>query len=96
MNLCIAPTDASFCKYQDHAKVPTVFKRWSNCLILCKIIFQLEIPRDVQKSACKRTNSTQSKIEIQSVCTVFSAGSMNILFKLIIHDKKKNIAVTKN
>ena len=46
MNLYIAPTDTSFCKYQDHAKIPIVFKRWCNCLILYKIIFQVEILKD--------------------------------------------------
>ena len=46
MNLRIAPTDTSFCKYRDHAKILIVFKRWCNCLILCEIIFQLEILRD--------------------------------------------------
>ena len=42
----IAPTDTSFCKYRNHAKILIVFKRWCNCLILCEIIFQLEILRD--------------------------------------------------
>ena len=48
------------CKYRDHAKILIVFKRWYNCLILCEIIFQLEILRDqsMQKSAFKRRNST--------------------------------------
>ena len=46
MNMRSAPTDTSFCKYWDHAKILIVFKRWRNCLILCEIIFQLEIPRD--------------------------------------------------
>ena len=46
MNLRIAPTDTSFCKYRDHAKILIVFKTWCNCLILCEIIFQLEILRD--------------------------------------------------
>ena len=46
MNLRIAPTDTSFCKYRDHAKILIAFKRWCYCLILRKIIFQLEILRD--------------------------------------------------
>ena len=46
MNLRITPTDSSFRKYWDHAKILIVFKRWCNCLILCEIIFQLEILRD--------------------------------------------------
>ena len=46
MNLHIAPTDTSFSKYRDHAKVLIVFKRWCNYLILCEIIFQLEILKD--------------------------------------------------
>ena len=46
MNLHIAPTDTSFSKYRDHAKIPIVFKRWCNYLILCEIIFQLEILKD--------------------------------------------------
>ena len=33
MNLCIAPTDVSFCKYWDKAKILVVFKRWCTCLI---------------------------------------------------------------
>ena len=46
MNLRIAPTDTSFCKYQHYAKICIVFKRWCNCLILWKIIFQLESLKD--------------------------------------------------
>ena len=46
MNLCIAPTDMSFCKYQNHAKTLIVFKRWCNWSILCESIFQWEILRD--------------------------------------------------
>ena len=46
MNLRIAPTDTSFCKYRDHTKILILFKRWSNRLILHEIIFQLDILRD--------------------------------------------------
>ena len=53
MNLRIASTDTSFCKYRDHAKILIVFKRCCNCLILCDIIFQLEILRDVKKVILK-------------------------------------------
>ena len=51
MNLRITPTDTSFCKYQDHAKILIVFKKWCNCLILCEIIFQLGILRNSVKKS---------------------------------------------
>ena len=38
MNLSIAPTDMSFCKYQDHAKILIVFRRWRNCLCEIQIL----------------------------------------------------------
>ena len=46
INLRIAPTNTIFWKYRDHAQILIVFKRRCNCLILCEIIFQLEILRD--------------------------------------------------
>ena len=53
MNLCIAPTDTSFCKYRDHAKILIVFKRWCYCLISYEIIFQLQILRVCKKVLLK-------------------------------------------
>ena len=38
MKLRIGPTDMSFCKYRDLAKILIVFIRWCNCLILREII----------------------------------------------------------
>ena len=48
MNLPMASTDTSFCKKRDHAEILIVFKWWCNCVILYKIIFQLEILRGLE------------------------------------------------